>query len=243
MNEKFEEFCAEVCSYVNHATSKEKRDIEAELTSHLLDHRDAMVSQGLSPTEAEAHALAAMGDPAEVGRELNKEYPLLWLIVSRIAAVLTALFLLMSCMALSSRVDHVYHNLQARWAPMSVGLGDGYENVQELDLRFELEGGDIMKVYGVSTMPGINKTWGCVFCCVYDRNIFSPIYGNHIHSVEIESSVERHGWSSSRGFGNAVDYAVCEITLGEGDEELTFYYEHNDLSYSAVIPLPKEDEA
>ena len=43
-----------------------------ELRTHLLDQRDACLAQGMSQTEAEAESLRQMGDPVEVGTQLDQ---------------------------------------------------------------------------------------------------------------------------------------------------------------------------
>ena len=43
-----------------------------ELRTHLLDQRDACLAQGMSQTEAEAESLRQMGDPVEVGTQLDR---------------------------------------------------------------------------------------------------------------------------------------------------------------------------
>ena len=92
-------FCAQVCEQVrfrpDHAA------IRAELAAHWEDHAAALMERGLSPEEAARRALEAMGDPEEIGKELDKSHsPLLgWFqICFRIAvwglAVLVLLFTL-----------------------------------------------------------------------------------------------------------------------------------------------------
>ena len=43
-----------------------------EIRTHLLDQRDACLAQGMSQTEAEAESLRQMGDPVEVGTQLDR---------------------------------------------------------------------------------------------------------------------------------------------------------------------------
>lgn len=43
-----------------------------ELRTHLLDQRDACLAQGMSQAEAEAESLRQMGDPVEVGTQLDR---------------------------------------------------------------------------------------------------------------------------------------------------------------------------
>lgn len=73
--------------------------IREELSAHLEDHIQALVEQGTDPAEAERRAVAAMGDPAEIGLQLNRQHrPFLgWAvrftgIVAKISGCIVALF-------------------------------------------------------------------------------------------------------------------------------------------------------
>ena len=48
--------------------------IENELQNHLEDSICDLMEEGISREEAEAQAVAQMGDPVEVGKQLNKEH-------------------------------------------------------------------------------------------------------------------------------------------------------------------------
>ena len=65
-------FCGRVCSYVRFWPDHPA--ISAELTSHMEDHRDALLEAAPSMLlrEAEADAVRSMGDPEELGRWLDK---------------------------------------------------------------------------------------------------------------------------------------------------------------------------
>ena len=96
---QFNEFCGRVCRRVRFRP--DRAAITAELTAHLEDHMDALVARGFPPETAARQAVAAMGDPEEIGKELDKSHsPLLgWFqICFRIAvwglAVLVLLFTL-----------------------------------------------------------------------------------------------------------------------------------------------------
>lgn len=62
-----------------------------------------------------------MGDPKEVGRELNRQYPLGWLIVGRIAMAAVLIFVLVAAGPTWNTLrDTVVPNFQARWFPTTV---------------------------------------------------------------------------------------------------------------------------
>lgn len=56
----------------------DRNEIEKELEQHIQDSIDDLMEDGLSKEEAEKQAVAQMGDPIEVGKQLNQEHhPLL----------------------------------------------------------------------------------------------------------------------------------------------------------------------
>ena len=63
-----------VLSALRHVTGDERAAIRAELEGHMEDHMEGLLELGYEPELAEERTLAAMGDPQEVGRELNKQY-------------------------------------------------------------------------------------------------------------------------------------------------------------------------
>ena len=91
------QFCAKVCGWVRFWPDHDA--ITAELTAHLEDHRDVLLERNpaLSQAEAEAQAVAAMGDPEALGRELDKSHNPLpgWFQILFRVSVRTALILLL----------------------------------------------------------------------------------------------------------------------------------------------------
>jgi len=67
-----QEFCKKVCAYVRYKTVH--REIAEELQNHIEDHLEALLERGVSLEEAEKQAVEAMGDPEQIGRELNKQH-------------------------------------------------------------------------------------------------------------------------------------------------------------------------
>lgn len=97
----FQVFCDQVCRQVRF--TPDHPAIRAELLSHLEDRADALAAQGMPLRTAAEAAVAAMGDPAEIGRGLDRQhaYWLGWVqrVVHRVClaalvlAVLTALYI------------------------------------------------------------------------------------------------------------------------------------------------------
>ena len=75
-----------VLSSLRRVTEKEREAIRSELDVHIEDHMEALRELGYDEELAEERAIAAMGEPDEVGRELNRQYTGWgWVLVSRAA--------------------------------------------------------------------------------------------------------------------------------------------------------------
>lgn len=75
-----DEFSKRVCSFVKY--KRAHKEISEELENHIEDRMEYLMEQGISKEEAEKQAVEAMGDPEEIGRELDKQHrPLLgWIL-------------------------------------------------------------------------------------------------------------------------------------------------------------------
>ncbi|CAM3598251.1 permease prefix domain 1-containing protein [Erysipelothrix anatis] len=71
-----------------------KKTIRAEYTAHLDEHYEELLAQGIPAKDAEAAAIASMGDPYTIGRDLNEVHkPLFnWIyLVSKVILVVSIL--------------------------------------------------------------------------------------------------------------------------------------------------------
>lgn len=68
----FEAFCQAVCRHIRYLPAH--RAVSDELTGHMEDHARRLTEQGTAPEEAAAQAVAAMGDPEEIGAALDRQY-------------------------------------------------------------------------------------------------------------------------------------------------------------------------
>ena len=166
-----ETFCNTVLSRVRFATEREREAIRRELEGHLEDHAADLVRIGWPENEAEERAMAAMGDPAEIGRALNREYPLGWLVLSRIALLAAMVLGLLAFAAWCVIPAQVFRNVQARTAPAAyLSLYDeeyGLDAVMETDIRVDL-GDRVLWVYqtGLDTETGQAD----LLACLYHKN-------------------------------------------------------------------------
>lgn len=75
------EYRDRVLAGLRRLTPEEREAVRRELDGHIEDHMEALRELGYDEALAQERTMAAMGDPEEVGRELEKQYPLRWLIL------------------------------------------------------------------------------------------------------------------------------------------------------------------
>ena len=90
----FDTFCARVCSVIRWKPAREAA--WRELAAHLEDHAAALEAWGIPPEEAAAQAVEAMGDPYEIGHQLDRCYSPLVPRLSRVFFLLALAILLLS---------------------------------------------------------------------------------------------------------------------------------------------------
>ena len=88
---EFRVFCDRVCSMVRWKAARDP--IARELTAHLEDHAAALMDQGVPEAEANARAVAAMGEPYALGSALDAAHSPRLLNLSRLLLLIGALVL------------------------------------------------------------------------------------------------------------------------------------------------------
>ena len=138
-----------VLSSLRRVTEKEREAIRSELDGHIEDHMEALRELGYDEELAEERAIAAMGEPDEVGRELNKQYPFRWL-VAKWGAILLAVWILASVLVFSGE------------GTLGVWTGITERRVPNLRHHAGPSGGIIAAVYPKMEFTGIVRYayWG-----------------------------------------------------------------------------------
>lgn len=240
------EFCDRVLALVRHATPEEKNAIRWELLDHMEDHAAALMERGRDEETARAMAAAAMGDPEEVGRELDRQYPFIWLAVSRVSLALILLILLSMVFRLPL-FPFFWENIEARTQEAPVTL----ENLQAsraytVDLRAEI-GSDVLRIYGVGLTPSPDGRTGTVSLamCSYDKSPFGHTSGNLIQHLTYEAGgeeVQSHAGGGSSNSGAAHWFARA-ITVSREAETIAVCYDRFGTKVRLEVPLYWEDAA
>lgn len=92
------EYCARVLAGLRGLSRRERAAVRRELEEHIEDHAQALLDLGYDEQLAEERTMAAMGDPAEVAREMARQYPRGWRIVTGMSLAL-CVFVLFSVLS------------------------------------------------------------------------------------------------------------------------------------------------
>lgn len=161
------EYTEQVLANLRRVTRAEREAIRAELDGHMEDHVCDLLDLGYPPELAEERTLSFMGDPAEVGRELNKQYPLGWLILGRAAAALLAVLCLLAVSHVWDMLGLARRNLTARTAPWEISGSWDDETCRRMEIRVPV-GTDILYFYGLDT----EADFPVLYWVRYDQSLF-----------------------------------------------------------------------
>ena len=245
------EYVERVLSVMKHVTSKEREAIRAEIDAHIEDHIYALRDLDYDEALAEERTMARMGDPEEVGRELDKQYTNgFWIWMESIAKILLVPMILVALLGIGI-LFHAVDAMEARFAPTQRSTEDfTAEAMEETDYRMTI-GNDILKVYQVSVGNKVFAYYSHdriaeqglaaeVQVCAYDRIPFGIVSGDLIVNLKVEDQrgTEIDDWGRSAGSWGAV-YEQFYIPIEPGDTYVTLSYDRFGESVTLKVPLPE----
>ena len=236
------EYIQEVSDTLKRLTKREREAIRTELNGHMEDHMEALRELGYDEPEAEAHTLAAMGDPDEVARELNKQYPFRWLVIGRAAMIATLLFALVVALPAWNKAGDVVNNLWCRFYPLhlldmrdlSWGADRDYRpmvaEAEKVELRQTADGVTLYIYQAGLEDPAAEETtaWAAV----------SPYWNDPVQSNNVYRSLMASGDIDSLSFDFDGPFMVSDqVRRGE---PLCFACDISGETLSFEVPLPWE---
>jgi hypothetical protein len=238
MSEIFDGFCRSVCAQVKHATPEEKKDIVRELSDHMADHAQALEDAGYSHDEAEQRAVDAMGDADKIGKELNREYPLLWLLLSRIPVFVSIILVIILVLPFFAQLYCAACNIQARISPESHGVShNGHISENIIDIRQEVPNtNDIVRFYCADVVKDGDAYYAYISVCCYDKWIFGEVSPQTLYNIKYSDDDIGGGGSSNGGAA----YSTRSIPVEYGQESITATYDHFGAYWLVTIPLSWE---
>ena len=234
------EYSRRVIAAMRHLTADEILAIRAELEGHIEDRMEPLLAlQGVDEAEAERRSIAAMGDPEEIGRALQKHYSYFWLWVDRILLAAIVFVLLGSLCLAHVHLGHSWQGIVARVYPMAqAGEATRVWADQKLDLKTQV-GSDILRFYAVGTEPDGRVH---VFWCVYDERIlgrtsqwsffYEDCRGQEAECLNVAGLI-----SKGEGASNHID----KVLVKAGDPYLTAVVARYGERITIEIPLTWEE--
>ena len=239
-----QEFLDQVLSPLGRLTAEERENVRRELEEHVEDRMEVLLEMGWDAELAEARCLEAMGDPAEIGREMAAQYRGRgWLWIGRAAAALTVVVCIQALLGLGM-LGTAWDSLSVRFCPstaVSIGELKNVEAVEELDIRAEV-GNDVLRIYQVSVGEKDGQRAAMVLACMYDRWPFGIVANGLRARSELLSQRGETG-TSGGGSGNyGAEYAVRWTPVEPGDTRVVWEYQAIGETVRLEIPLPGGEE-
>ena len=239
-----QEFLDQVLSPLGRLTAEERENIRRELEEHVEDRMEALLDMGWDEELAESRCLEAMGDPAEIGREMAKQYRgWWWLWIGRAAAALTVVMCVLALLGLGM-LGAAWDSLTVRIHPstaISIGELKNVEAVADLDIRAEV-GNDILRIYQVSVGEKDGQRAAMVLACMYARWPFGIV----ADSINARSDLWNQRGGTGHSSGGSGNYgAVCAARwtpVEPGDTHVVWEYRAIGETVRLEIPLPGGEE-
>ena len=222
----------QVLANLRRVTPDERAAIRDEIDGHIEDHICDLLELGYDEKLAEERAMSFMGDPVEVGRELDKQYPLRWLVLGRVAVVLTVVLCIQALTGFGI-LFHARDSVMARLVPSWRDDTEITENGTELSMRM-MVGNDIVRVYRAEVAE--------IVFCTYDRVPGGIVSEELMNGLRLENQRgEVKDRNSVRSYGNwGAEYGELSVEVAPGDTYVVLVYEGYGRNVSMEIPLPVE---
>lgn len=244
MDPRFQDYGKAVCQHLRHATGREKKSVQAELAAHLEDHAQALREAGYGEEQARQAALDAMGNPAEVGKALDREFPKLWYVLSKASLLALVLAALFAVQTLWPVLSNLAAYCQARTDPMHSGyILDDFPGLYPLDIQYDLPGNATLQVFGSGLEPS-------EFGEGYDAYIATVIYPKTFFTrSQIGTSCLDFSWdvpdsifySPLAGTEGGVYYCTYKLLNISPGTSPTALYDYYGTTFQFTVPLPWEE--
>ncbi len=240
-----QEFLDQVLTPLGRLTAQERENVRQELEEHIEDRMEVMLDMGWDKELVESRCLEAMGDPAEIGREMARQYRGKgWLWLGRAAVVLTVVVCIQALLGVGM-LGAAWDSLTVRFNPprtISIGELKNVEAEEELDIRAEI-GNDILRIYQVSVGEKDGQRAAMVLACAYDRWPFGIVVDSLFGRSELWNE---RGETGTSGGGSGNSGAVCAALwapVETGDTHVIWEYRAIGEAVRLEIPLPGGEEA
>ena len=237
-----QEYTDRVLANLRRVTPEERAAIREELDAHMEDHICDLLDLGYDEALAEERTMQRMGDPEEVGRELDKQYPLRWLVLGRVALTLTVVMCIVAMFGIGI-LSYLWWSLEARVAPDQISSDLLEQGQRVVDIRVPV-GNDILRIYRVAMGKKDGQLVAEVSMCAYDRIPGGIVSEQLLPNVEL---TDQRGAPPEWGLGGGgksnwgADYTTKYINIEPEDTYVTVTYDRFGEYVSVRVPLTGED--
>lgn len=234
------EYTAAVLGALHRMTADEREAIREEIDAHIEDHMEMLLELDYPPELAEERALAAMGDPGEVGRGLDEQHRGWgWVLLGRAAAIMTTVMCVLALLNMGG-LGMVFDSISARIDPDEGTNLEKLAATERLDIRIPV-GNDILHIYQISVGQSAydpEKQEAEVLLCAYDR-IPGGIVSDHLADGVMLISPRGGSGLHGNGRGNwRVEYRRVYTEILPEDLYVTLHYEAFGEQIHLELPLP-----
>lgn len=239
-----QEFLGQVLSPLGRLTAEERENVRRELEEHIEDRMEVMLDMDWDKELAESRCLEAMGDPAEIGRKMARQYRGGgWLWVGRAAVLLTVVVCIQAVLGVGM-LSVAWDSLTVRISPptgTSIGELENVEAAEDLDIRADV-GNDVLRIYRVSVGEKDGQRAAMVRACMYDRWPFGIV----VDSINARSDLWNQRGDTGHSSGGSGNYgAVCAVRwtpVEPEDTHVVWEYRAIGETVRLEIPLPGGEE-
>lgn len=247
-------YCARVLSGLRGLSRREREEVRAELADHMEDHAQALLDLGYDEQLAEERTLASMGDPAEVARELAKQYPRRWRVVTGVSLVLCA-FVLFSAFSSSfnrKMAGYAWESIVCRFSPWETEeIAAGMDYLREpyfpvsgvteaVDIRRDI-GDEVLWIYRITVGEQDGRLTAEAAACVYHKIPGGLVSLQAFNELWPESQRgERQVLAHQGTISNPMMYQLLlRAPVQPGDDHITVRYEWMGERVAVDVPLPE----
>ncbi len=227
------EYCRQLTQELRHLTPNEVAAVRQELWDHMEDHAEMLRDAGYDESEAESRAVEAMGDPVETGREIDKQYPAIWLWLSRLAVAV----IVVVCISGVINLFGLYTAAESLAIRMNPYREVDIPMEARIDYKMEI-GSDIVHFIGIQDYVPGERGQVRLYMNIYDKSIFRPIDQNLEQKLTYLTNTGEFSAISGGGSSNErVSHYRRTLEITEQDTFLTVVYDHYGRRVECTIDL------
>lgn len=235
------EYTDTVLAALRRVTEDERRAIRAEIDAHMEDHICALLDLGYDEPLAEERTLALMGDPKEVGRELNKQYTgWAFVLLSRAAVLLTIVLCIQMVLGLGI-FGNLFYSFQARILPQETDWECTVAAEEAVNFRVSV-GNDVLRVSRIAVGTREGELVAGVALCVYDRIPGGVVSERLLPNLRLEDQrgdVPEYPLGGGGTGSWTAMYTVKYVPIQPEDTTVTLRYDRFGEEIAVEIPLPE----